>query len=302
MRHRQLQGFTLVELLVVIAIIGILVGLLLPAIQSARAAARRTQCQNNLKQMGLALHNYSNQHGDWLPFGTPGVGQPGLFGHMLPYLEEQAIHDQLLITAPWNAMQDVRWTVIPTYVCPDWPHPVVYGRHGADIQPVYQAFKEGAITTYQGVGGVMRRGVDVVVGDHGPMPFNGLFAWGVGTRIGAVTDGLSNTYAITEFVQIDKSEGSSHRIPPGNVRPWIMGGNVTIASYTYKVMEFPPNTVVDRVAEGIPFNHLPMGSFHSGGINMLYGDSRVEFITDGVDFDLYQAQSTVSDGEIVASS
>jgi type II secretory pathway pseudopilin PulG len=292
----------LVELLVVIAIIGILVALLLPAIQAARESARRTQCQNNLRQMGLALHNYANQHGDWLPFGTPGVGQPGLFGHLLPYLEEQAVHDQMEITAPWNALQDVRWTVIDSYICPDWPHPAVYGRFGAEILPTYQDFKEGAVTTYQGVGGVMRRGIEVVNGSHGPMPFNGLFAWGVGRRIGSVTDGLSNTYAITEFVQIDLEEGGEHSYPPGNVRPWMMAGNSTIASYCFKVLEFPPNLVVDRIAEGIPFNHLPMGSFHPGGINMLYGDSRVEFVTDGVNFDVYQAQATISDGEVITSS
>jgi prepilin-type processing-associated H-X9-DG protein len=178
----------------------------------------------------------------------------------------------------------------------------VYGRKGVEIGPPYQDFKEGAITTYQGVGGRVRRGGEISVGEHGPMPHNGLFRWGAGRKMGDVADGLSNTYAITEFVQIDTVEGSSHVLPPGNVRPWWLAGNSTIASYTFKVLEFPPNTAVDRVADGIPFNHLPMSSFHPGGINMLYGDSRVEFITNGINFDLYQAQSTVADGEIFSDS
>src|SRR5437763_14424728 len=95
------RGFTLVELLVVIAIIGVLVALLLPAIQAAREAARRTQCGNNLKQLGLALHNYISAKKDVLPggyfqeFKTPGGYQgESFFVRLLPYLEEQAIYDR----------------------------------------------------------------------------------------------------------------------------------------------------------------------------------------------------------------
>ncbi len=304
MRNVRARGFTLVELLVVIAIIGILVAMLLPAVQSARQAARRMQCTNNLKQLGIALHNYANQYGDWFPFGTPalgdppGVGSPGLFGAMLPFLEEQAIFDLISITPEWNQLQEARWKRVDMYVCPDWPHDVIFGRDGTEISPTYQQFKEGAITTYQGVGGAVRRGIAVSNGSHGPMPHNGLFRWGAGRKLGDVVDGLSNTYAITEFVQIDTVEGSTHIDPPGNVRPWWLAGNSSIASYTYKVLELTPNTYVDRVADGVPFNHLPMSSFHVGGINMLRADSSVEFLEDGVDFDLYQAQATVAGEEV----
>src|SRR5690606_36930300 len=106
MRTSRERGFTLVELLVVIAIIGILVALLLPAVQAARAAARRSQCANQMKQMGIALQNYAATYGGTFPFGTPGSGQPGLFGHLLPFMEEEAIYDEIIFTAPadWNLM------------------------------------------------------------------------------------------------------------------------------------------------------------------------------------------------------
>jgi prepilin-type N-terminal cleavage/methylation domain-containing protein/prepilin-type processing-associated H-X9-DG protein len=109
MKSKRNRGFTLVELLVVIAIIGILVALLLPAIQAAREAARRTQCSNNLKQLGLALHNYISSKKDVLPggvlqeFKTPGGYQgESFFVRLLPYMEEQAIYDNWSFTARAN--------------------------------------------------------------------------------------------------------------------------------------------------------------------------------------------------------
>ena len=299
---RRVQGFTLVELLVVIAIIAMLVTLLLPAVQAARAAARRTQCTNNLKQMGLGLHNYASAREEF-PVGSdafaPGIGQPGLFGHLLPYIEEQAVYDQMEKPAPWNELQPVRWIEISTYVCPEWGFPAVF-RGPEMIGPPYQAFKEGAISTYQGVGGVVRRGEPFEIGSHGPIPDNGMFRWGKARKLKQVSDGLSKTYAITEFVQIDFVEGSSHTQAPGNVRPWILGPNNNGATYPSKVLELPPNTKVDRVADGIPFNHLPMSSFHGGGITMLLGDGSVEFIDNGINFDLYQAMATVGGEEVVS--
>src|SRR5690606_11590425 len=101
MRRLQKTGFTLVELLVVIAIIGILVALLLPAVQAARAAARRTQCANGLKQMGIALQNYAATYNGTFPYGTYGNGQPGMFANLLPFMEQQAIYDEI-ITTSWN--------------------------------------------------------------------------------------------------------------------------------------------------------------------------------------------------------
>ena len=121
-------GFTLVELLVVIAIIGILVGLLLPAVQAAREAARRMSCQNNLKQMGLALHNYESANRRLPPIGrvvdlsvsaTGNNGTWGVHGRILPYLEQQNLANLVDITTAWDFQMAINDLKIPTYSLPE---------------------------------------------------------------------------------------------------------------------------------------------------------------------------------------
>ncbi len=132
MTHRARRGFTLVELLVVIAIIGVLVALLLPAVQAAREAARRMQCTNNLKQIALATHNYSDTHGafpsGWVYSGVANSEVWGWSALLLPYLEQGALHDQLrvtqgnlatnLVSANWQPVAAGLETIIPAFICP----------------------------------------------------------------------------------------------------------------------------------------------------------------------------------------
>ena len=296
MTTRRNTGFTLVELLVVIAIIGILVALLLPAVQSAREAARRTQCINNLKQIGLALHNHASVQNELLPAGVLKDSWQGLFSYMLPYLEDNALFDTLDLESADHhnsspVQNPVRYQVIPSYACPSFsPH---VSRDGADYQ-------QGALTTYQAVGGALfslGNDIEVVPSQYGDMPKNGMFGWEYQRSLREVTDGLSNSLAIGEFVHRDRVGGSQWAPPPGNVRPWILGSNGGGGSYSFKVCEFSPNTDIDRAADGVVFNHLPMGSDHPGVTNFLYGDGSVRAITDGTDLYLFQAQATVNGEE-----
>ena len=295
MLRKPKLGFTLVELLVVIAIIGILVALLLPAVQAAREAARKAQCVNQMKQMGLAIHNYATTH-QAFPMACSGETQPGLFGYLLRYLENDTLFDQIELNVPSLAEQPARWQVVDTYVCPSWPHPVVY----YDESPTH---KNGAILTYMGNGGVFQRGmirdVDYRPGDtHGHMPYNGMFMWGFVRKLHEIVDGLSHTYAIMEFVQIDRI-ASSYSDPPGNVRPWIFGGHTTQSCYPIKVLDHTPNTPLDRTADATKFMYLPMGSFHPGGLNVLYADGSVGFVSDGISEVVYWAHGTVDGQEVV---
>jgi prepilin-type processing-associated H-X9-DG protein len=126
-----------------------------------------------------------------------------------------------------------------------------------------------------------------------------MFEWGKGRKIKEVTDGLSNTYAILEFVHHDQQAGS-YDTPPGNVRPWIFGGNVSLSAYCFKVLDFTPNTDIDRAADGVKFMYLPMGSFHTGGVNVALADGSVDFLSDDISQDVYQAFGTINGGEIAS--
>jgi prepilin-type N-terminal cleavage/methylation domain-containing protein len=286
LRTSSRRAFTLVELLVVIAIISILIALLLPAVQSARESARRSKCSNNLKQMGLALQRYQETWPEFFQPGSPGAKTHGLFTHMLPYIEQEVIYNALNLNGDTYA-EPHRNTVIPLYYCPSFLYPV-------EVNGATMADMNGVLTTYQGVGGALRYQGETITSSpgYGDMPFNGIFGWGAVRQAAQILDGLSNTLAIGEFVHGDSNRSSLYGGSPGNVRPWILGANEDTASYAFKVVEYSVNAKVDRIADGVPYNHLPMGSHHVEGCQFLISDGSVRMVPQRTNLEVYRALAT----------
>jgi prepilin-type processing-associated H-X9-DG protein len=299
--------------LVVIAIIGILIALLLPAVQAAREAARRMQCTNNLKQIGLGLHNYADTYQGYFPIGAldnyvnssvTNEFSHGFLSTILPYIEQQVVYEQLNLNGnPANSQQ--RYTVISAYVCPSWPYQNSFNTGN------YYGY--GAITNYVGVGGAYpvstppSAPTQTSPDNLGAYPHNGIFAKALlsgsnrysGLRkLAGVTDGLSNTFAVGEYVQIDPGASA-----PGNVRPWIFGALSGGGLYAFKVINTCPlNSKLGRGTDGIQFNYLPFGSFHPGGGNFLHGDGSVHFVSETINFTTYKSLATCNGGEVLRSS
>jgi prepilin-type N-terminal cleavage/methylation domain-containing protein/prepilin-type processing-associated H-X9-DG protein len=281
-------AFTLVELLVVIAIIGVLVALLLPAIQMARESARASQCKNNLKQLALALHNYHDCLGrlppGWMadrPEGTPGWGWSS---SLLHYIEqhslELSIKRELPISHPAN--QQARETVIAIFLCgSDW-HPKVPTIFGGADDGGDEAFATNieagtallriARTNYVGVFGISEI-------EDAPAAGEGTFFFNSRVRLAEITDGLSNTLIIGERYA---KQGNS--LWAGVVQ----GANEAMARVV-GVGDHVPND---------PHHHFDdFASYHPGGVHFLYADGRVERINNQIDVKVYQALCTRNGGE-----
>lgn len=322
---RSRKGFTLIELLVVIAIIAILVALLLPAVQQAREAARRSSCKNNLKQIGLALHNYHDTHSVFPPgsFGTASP-MPNWRVHIWPYLEQGALFDAMDFTSAGRSFNASSTTspntiamqghVIPVYVCPSSPlqtnaTPRNATSNTMQIQvPMYVGVAGGSIGTAAefpagNVVGIYntRYGGNIYTN-------NGMLQWNEITRMRDCTDGTSNTLIVAE---------QSGMVNKNDIRSGYYGGYIG-STFTTKV-----NSSADPAADwwGTGLSSLRhrinantdtasgmantynsntvWNSFHAGGTQTLLTDGSVRFITENIDMNTLLCLSARNDGQVV---
>lgn len=268
------RGFTLVELLVVIAIIGILIALLLPAVQAARAAARRTQCQNNLKQIGLAIHNYHDVHRSLPVASAWGTKFYSTFTAVLPYLDQQNKFDEydgrLSVFDPTNvsAIQDYS---VEAYLCPEMylPRLVPDKSQGEFAAPASYAVCVGTNSAWSG-------------------PRDGAFVFDSDpkTSFRSMRDGLSNTFLVGELdYGLENYYFRGTTDVRGGVTAWAVGYPGYSIATTLGV--FNSDQLVTGFDEFQTFR-----SDHAAGCYFVFGDGSVRLVATETAADVIDAQAT----------
>jgi prepilin-type N-terminal cleavage/methylation domain-containing protein/prepilin-type processing-associated H-X9-DG protein len=321
------SAFTLIELLVVIAIIAVLVGLLLPAVQKVREAAARMSCSNNLKQLGLAAHNYHSTFGVLPPgvnlpnFLPPPLNTPtapvanktfNFLEALLPYIEMNNVYNQMNFQAPNNLATPTKWdsqyntgncdvaggpgtTIIKTFLCPSdigaqqttWTNKGIKYTFGAN--------------TYGGSAGTVAFFTSSMTND-------GIFYINSKVKLTDITDGSSNTIMIGERMRKDAVYNVVYPTDDFQNRSgWAWANSLAGFDYLYGTevpinWVFPAGTTTDPgfVLEDQRFNAF--GSFHTGGANFCFGDGSVKFLPDSTPLTVLQPLGTRSGGEVINAS
>ncbi len=331
------RGFTLVELLVVIAIIGLLVGLLLPAVQSARESARRISCVNNLKQLGLAMHNYETAFGR-LPAGYRSFDRYGLINQLpaedydpvtwdapsgwgwgaavLPFMEEQNLAARFDQRFPiWDEINRFpREVTLAGFLCPSSSGPrepmTVVGMAGNPLLKRGQVIQLGR-SHYVASHGQEEcwgdcSGPDGPVGGNVAMIADGPFFRNSNIRFADITDGLSNSILLGEHTSRLSDKTWVGVVPGAIVHPRVSSpeNGPESAATLLLVHSGPAGGETDMF--GNPIIHPPnfpalhvgqMQAEHPQGANVLLGDGAVRFVTEQVDRQIFAAFSSISEGE-----
>jgi len=312
-RSRSRRAFTLIELLVVIAIIAVLIALLLPAVQQAREAARRTQCKNNLKQLGLALHNY---HDTFLgfPMSKNTSGSHSAHPRLLPYLDQSPLYNMIDFNVAGSHANNLvpRNTSLPAFRCP------------SDSDQM--AATGGRNNYYTNTGSGILNGLNNVAPHLGMPAPNGVFFQDSCVKMSDITDGTSNTAAMSERMLGDgdqlRSTPNSDTFQPGTTPttadearlqcramdvtdiskqgksnggvPWLSPDHTT--TYYYHVLTpndrscmFPPGRIATTA-----------NSRHTGGVHILLCDGSVRFASSNIDLGIWRAVGSREGGEVVS--
>ena len=320
------KAFTLIELLVVIAIIAILIALLLPAVQQAREAARRSTCKNNLKQMGLAFHNYHDAFTTF-PIGAQvPIYQANWRASILPYIDQAPLYNQTTQTPAngrgYNTFNG--WTgdggygtgagsneilnnaLIPSYKCPSSTLSAFFEGTANGISPGQSNGDIGMTMDYVGIAGAYTasapynaNAVDNTY--YGVMAQNGMLQIGKAIKMRDCTDGTSNTIMVGEdsgvIAGVDYRKNlsggwSGHRGVSTSGGSGYGGGGVVTIRYS-------PNPKTKPAYTGAGFNNGPLTSFHTGGVHVLLADGASRFISDNIDFNTLLALGALNDGQVV---
>ena len=329
---RSVSGFTLVELLVVIAIIGILIGMLLPAVQSVREAARRISCSNNLKQMALATLNYESAFqrfpASWAP--TNSADGWSVQAQILPYCEQANLESNIDFDKSYNDQGSISLggdlvrlasARVPLLLCP------------SEVRDELRLEDDGSAYHYPlNYGG--NAGTWFVYDPNGKQSGNGVLTTFNGTKFGSLTDGSSNTLFYSEvkaYTPYFRNVGTAGDMPmptdPSSVAG--LGGDFKTSSghtewvdgrshQTSFTATFAPNTVVPYDNSGVvldvdwtnqqegksetikTFAAVTSRSYHTGGVNSARADGSVHFESDSIELNTWQSLATRNGGEVIA--
>ena len=284
------RAFTLIELLVVIAIIAVLIALLLPAVQQAREAARRTQCRNNLHQIGLALHNYHDACSLFPPGTVGGTGGviPSYGGNgiawaarILPYMDETALYNAFNFSTDLPGVQNstAAQQTLAQYACPSDKAPYLKPGFPTGVTgPNVRTCNYVACTGSKNIGGQGNLGVPSATNGYGVMYTNSK------VRMRDIRDGTSNTLAAGEST--DSNRAGDY------IATWAYGrggagySGDAAHSINHDGLVWPPFT-------------FPFGSTHEGGAFFLFCDGQVRFLSENIDATVYKSLATIMGNELV---